>query len=332
MRMPRSPLFLALFTAAALSGCGSDDSAKKAKAPDNKAAPAAARQASANASAEEVAKEARGKIKCPAPIATPARAAGQPVDDVVGVRPGLTYDEAVNVVLCTNDLLVANQDKSRGFNIQTYGQDVRQGFYGVFAQERVQRTSKEILRDMQDSAMARGTNRLVRDVLPGQAKWYVGTIGMPGQERVVNAAREEWFATDRNPTVASVQDALIKKYGPPTDASNIARDGYRTLRWAYDPLGRLITETSPLYNQCHGPTSVTQGVSLSPDCGIVVAAYIQALRENPDLAEHIRVGVVDQARGYEAVTATEQALQQAEEVRRAKQVQEASKNADSPTL
>ena len=60
-----------------------------------------------DASAEQVAEESRGDVDCPADINTPQRPANAPVDDVVGVRPGLTYDEAQNVVLCTGDMLVA---------------------------------------------------------------------------------------------------------------------------------------------------------------------------------------------------------------------------------
>ncbi len=67
-------------------------------------------------------------MDCPADIETPARAADAPVDDVVGVRPGMTYEEAANVVLCTDDLMVVTGPITTGFNIQTYGQTLRQGF------------------------------------------------------------------------------------------------------------------------------------------------------------------------------------------------------------
>jgi hypothetical protein len=80
---------------------------------------------SGNASAEDVAEEVRGDVDCPADIKTPARAAGAPVDDVVGVRPGMTYEEAANIVLCTNDLMVVQPENSRGFQVQTYGQTIR---------------------------------------------------------------------------------------------------------------------------------------------------------------------------------------------------------------
>jgi hypothetical protein len=318
-----------------LAGCGGDGSEAETSAQAGKSATArmgeAGKPATAptgNASAAEVAKEARGKIKCPPKLATPARAADAPVDDIVGVRPGLDYDEAAKLVMCSHDLMIVVDDKRARFNIPTYGQTVRQGFHGRFAKERIQKTSKEIMQEMQDAAMARGTNRLVRDVAPGEAKWFVGAMGTPGAERVTDVSREEWFAEGRQPTVASVEKALTDKYGPPTERLQ----GDAGLRWAYDTFGRHITKSSPLFRACHANAYVNSGVSFSPDCGVVVAARIVPLRDNPAIAESMTVIVVNQAEGYERIQATEQALLQQENARRAKQAEDAAKNADGPQL
>jgi hypothetical protein len=317
--------------ASLLAGCGGNES------PDTSAATAASGATSGKstqsqaASAEEVAREARGNVKCPAKVKTPQRAAGAPAIDVVGVVPGMTYDEAANVVMCTHDLLVVTEDKSRGFRIETYGAQIRKGFNASFAKERVEKTSRQIMQEMQDRAMARANNRVVRDVLPGQAKWYVSTIGLPGEERVINAAREEWFEEGSHPPIAAVQQALIEKYGRPTEMHQ-QHNGPVELRWAYDPRGRAITETSPLYMRCSGTADPDHGANVTPDCGIVVAARIHPLRTNPALSEYMQVGVVDQAGGYELLTVTEQSLQQSEMQRRAAQVEEAMKSTKRPTL
>lgn len=322
-------LATALVLAATLAACGSGEQPGGATAAQ--AAPAKAAAAAGNATAAQVAAEARGKLKCPARGKTPPRPSGHPVDDVVGVRPGMTYDEAREVVLCTHELLVVG-DAGRSFQIQTHGQKVRQGFVATFARERVQKSSQEILRDLQDSAMARGTNRRVRDVNPGEAKWYVATMGLPGQERVISAAREEWFEAGRLPTTEGVAQALISKYGAPTNAAQPSRSGQGFLIWAYDLRQRPITEASPLYNQCQANADPDASNSFSPDCGIVIAAVIAPSRDNPELAEYLQVTVVDQAGGYQAITDTEQALQQQEAQRRRVEVEQASKNASAPTL
>ncbi|MEZ5565181.1 MAG: hypothetical protein R3F24_06520 [Gammaproteobacteria bacterium] len=318
-----------LMMAGAMVACGS-------KQPDKPGGPAAASGGAAkaapsgNATAEQVAEEARGDIDCPAKIKTPAPPDGAPVIDVVGVRPGLTYEEAANIVACTNDLMVVGSAITRGINMQTYGQTIRQGFTAQFAEPRVQKTSKQIIQEMQDEAMARGSNRRTEDMAAGTSRWYVGTMGMPGQERVINAARKERFAEGKNPTLASLEKALVSKYGTPTKKQ--IGGNYFILRWAYDLQGRPITETSPLANKCTGSSSPDGGVSYSPDCGVVVEAQANPLRENPDLAEWLQVGVVDDAGGYDAITRTEQALQQGENERRARQTEDAAKNADAPQL
>jgi len=320
-----------LLAAGLLTGCGSKEEAPTAAAGTatstkrTNAAPS-----SANATAEEVAREARGKVKCPAPLRTAARKPNAPVDDVVGVRPGLTYDEAVNVVLCTHDLLVAGEVTHRSFRIQTYGEKLRQGFAASFAKPRVQRNARDFKKEMQASAIAAGTNRARAGMEPGQSRWYVATMGAPGEERVVHAAREEVFEENRNPTIASVEQALIKKYGAPTE--NVDAGGTRYLRWAHDPLGRAITETSPLYQRCLLQASPDAATHFSPDCGLVVSAAVHPLRENPALGRMLQVAVMDQAGGYEAITVTERLLEQREMQRRARQVEQAGKDAAAPTL
>lgn len=318
-----------------LAACGSDEPAtsEPAAAPSGTASKSSSSPSNSRmaATAEEVAREARGKLKCPPKIKTAARAADAPVDDVLGVRPGMSFEEAADTVMCTHDLLVTAPAGSRGFKLQTYGQQIRQGFSARFAEPRINKTSKEIMQEMQDNAMARGSNRVVRDMAPGQAKWFVGTMGLPGEERVISAAREEWFAEGRNPTVAAVRQALLDKYGTATsDVDN--RGTTRSMSWAYDPFGRHISETSPLFNQCRGVADPDGGYNLSPDCGTVITAMIYSVRDNPDLAEYMQVGVVDQSGGYEAIQATEQGFEAMEAARRAKQIEDAANNADAPQL
>lgn len=315
-------LALAGLAAASLAACGKETS--------EPAAPAASRPApSGNASAEQVAAEGRKGLDCPADLDTPPRAARAPVDDVVGVRPGLSYEEARNLVLCTDELLVIS-DGARGFNIKTYGATIRQGFGARFAEPRVHKTSREIMNEMQDDFMARSGNSVRQDMKPGQAKWHVTTMGTPGHERVIAAAREEWFAEGRNPTMEGVSQALIEKYGTPTRRQ--IQPHMIQLTWIHDPAGRFVAETGPLANACTPMSDPDGGASFSPDCGIVVSARVNPSKDNPQLAQSLQVGVADQAGGYQLLVETEQALEAQEMRRRQQQVVEAGKNADAPRL
>lgn len=320
--MRRATWALAVLAAGALAACGSDDD--DIGLPD----PSSGRRGAPEelASAEEVAEKARGDVDCPADIDSPSRAETAPVDDVVGVRPGMTYDEAVNVVLCSHEMLVLQHD-TRGFNIQTYGQTLRQGFTARFAE--AEKSADALRKEMLEGFSARSGNAVTQDMGPGQSKWYAATMGMPGAERVISVAREEWFEAGRNPTLDSVEQALIKKYGTPSRKQALNQ---RVLAWIYDPLGRIATETSPLYSGCTASSDPDGGTNFSPDCGIVVGAQIVPMPENPDLALYMQVGVVDSASGYQALTATEQGLQALDAKRKADEVSKAQENADAPEL
>jgi len=180
----RVVLWVIALMAFALVAC---DKANEARppAPGAKAKPAG----QGAATAEQVAKEGRADVSCPAKNKSAPRANGAPVDDVIGVRPGMSYDEAVNQVLCSHDLLVLQLDITRGFNIKTQGQKLRHGFGARFAEPRVEWTAKRAKIESMDDIVARSGNAARDDMKPGQAKWYVGTMGLPGQERVINVAR-----------------------------------------------------------------------------------------------------------------------------------------------
>jgi len=318
----------------ALVACGPKETppAPKAASPQSSGAKDIVSGNSGNASSKvtatavEVAAQARSNVTCPATTASPPRAADSPVDDVVGVRPGMSYEEAAATIMCTHDLLVIQPDAPRTVQMNTYGQSIRQGFYARFAEPKINKSGKEIVQEMQERASARGLNKIVRDVKPGQAKWYVGTMGMPGNERVINVAREEWFEEGRNPPVAKIDEALRGKYGVPNRIQN--NPGRRDMTWIHEPDGRLIDEKNvqARLSQCGSIAGPDAPVNFSTACGVVVAAAILSMRNNPDLAESMQVSVVSMAAGYAAIKATEQGLQQVDAQRRAKEVDKASKD------
>lgn len=297
----------------------------------NEAASEEAAAPSGSASAEDVAEEARGDVDCPAKASSP-RAAAAPVDDVVGVRPGMSWDEAANFVMCDNPLLVVAETKSRDFSINTYGAQIRQGFEAKFAEARVEKSGQEILKEMQEENMRRMSNAYTPPLQPGQIRYFVGTMGLPGQERVVSVAREEYFPAEKLPTAASIESALIAKYGPPATRAE-AGPKLIVLGWGYDPIGRRVTETSPLFRQCTNMgASPDSSTSLSPDCGVTVAATIALSDQNPGLARSLAVASKNGAEGYARLKNTEQALMQSDAARKAEELKKASADAAQPKL
>lgn len=281
------------------------------------------------ATAEQVAKEMRGNVSCPAK-ASAERPSGAPVDDVVGVRPGMPLDEAANFVLCDNPLLVVTENTSRGYNIPTYGHHLRQGFDAAFAEPRVVKTSTQIVNEMQEEAIRRGSNTYVAPLKPGQIRYFVSSMGLPGQERVMSVAREEYFHEGKLPTVASIKQALVGKYGEPSQISDTGVAFY--LWWEYDPTGARINQTSPRLGECHINVSPDSGTSLSTDCGLQIGALIQDARDNPGLARSLAVTSQDGARGYAILRNTEEALRKGDEARKSKELSDASKTASAPKI
>lgn len=311
-----------------LAACGSRESPQATQRKSASSASASTKQP--DATAEQVAAEARGKLKCPAKTTSAPRAANAPVDDIVGVRPGMTYDEATKVVMCSHKLLVVSEDLRGRFHLNTYGQKFRQGFGAGFAEPRVnvQKTAREWAEELQYGDRGRARQQTA----PGAARWYVGTLGAPGEERVVHVSREEAYEEGRHPAIDSIVSALVAKYGPVTGRTPLQNSGEVNLRWANDPFGRRITETSPLFGGCHANAHFGAALSFSPDCGIVVGARILPTRENPALANLLQVVVVDQAGAYDALQKTEQWFAQEDAQRRAREVEAAGKNAGAPTL
>ncbi len=299
--------------AAVLAACGSGSDSSAGSSP-NPSAIAKARAAVANdaATAAQVALAKRGKVHCPATVNTPPRATGMPVDDVQGVRPGLTYEEAANLIACTNALLIIDP-QGGGFQFQQYGYKVRQGFATRFAHEIVLKSHRQIVHDL----MHGDPNDKLH---AGEVKWNVSTMGLPGKERVISLWRDEWFAAGKNPTTDSVQQALIKKYGKPTRV--YASDSRPELCWSYDKQG------SPIPNGCNG-ARVDGSFSVAGRSGIAVQAWINPMDTNHALARDVIVNVVDDAGGYAAIMATQKGLKAMDAQRRAAQVKKATTNADA---
>lgn len=305
-----------------LTACGGTDadSANAGAAQGNSNAP------SGEASAEEVAKEMRGKVKCPARAST-VRPAGAPIDDVVGVRPGMSWNEAANFVTCDKPLLVVTETSMRGYDINTYGQHVRQGFDAKFAEPRVVKTSDQVVKDIQNEAMRRGANSYVAPLLPGQVRYFVSFMGLPGQEQVISVSREEYFADGKLPTVDGVKAALIGKYGEPSQ-DEVVQDGYTRMLWQYDPAGARIAPNSQGRSTCMiNVVSPDAATSLSPDCGVTVGAFIKWAKDNAGLAHSLAVTSQNGREGYTALTRTEEELRKADDTRKLNELNKAKKGA-----
>lgn len=328
MNMARIGLVAAALVLSLLGGC-SDKKAAPATPMSAAGAYAGNPQPAQGRSAAEVAQSARKDLRCPAEVTLPARPENQPVDDLMGIRPGMRYEEAANVILCTDDLLTMSKNDRRGFSLETYGTKLRQGFEMKPAAADMPMTQEALMARMREESRQRNSFVRVRDVPPGHSKWAVGTMGLPGEEKVISVIREQWFETDKLPPAATVEQALTKKYGEPT-ARN--RHDAHALTWAFDTRGRPITETSRLYETCRIASQMDARLTLSPDCGLIIAARLNPPHGNDQLVEFLEIHIADQAGGFTAIRETQEGLLSLNESRKARELEQAAGNSDEVKL
>jgi hypothetical protein len=221
--------------------------------------------------------------------------------------------------------MVVTESAGRSFNMETFGQRLRQGFDGKLAEPRVIKTSRDYMREMSEDMARRSGNARVVPLQPGQSRFFVSTMGMPGQERVVSAAREEYFADGKLPAVDSVKDAFIEKYGAPSEANDTGN--VVQMWWEYDPTGRKIAQQS-----CRISVSPDAATNLSTACGITVGAQIQRSNTNVGLAHSLAVSTQHGAGGYALIETTEEALRRGDTAKKAKELEDASKSGSKPRL
>lgn len=274
----------------------------------------------------EAAKEAGGlagvagaPVNCPAKVATPAPAAGTPTHDIVGVRPGMTYDEAVNVLRCVDNKFAATLKKENNWGMNHAGVDTRLGF--VVEVPLTPEEEEARLKEIRQSYTGGGSGDDPFGVKPGKVRYTASTAGAPGEELVIQFMSEQAFALNALPPVESLKASLIEKYGPPTQQGQAARDySPVSLTWAYDVAGRPSTDY-----RCNA-------ASLSEGCGVAIAATIEPDRENFELASKLSVTSVVSEWGYGQLRKAEEDLAAFAAKKRADEVEKAKGAAEAPKL
>lgn len=266
---------------------------------------------------EQIAEEVRDNLDCPAKIVT-KRAEGAPIDDIQGVRPGLTFDEAQNLVLCIDKKYVSRPGETGySLNAYEYSNKMRKGFIATLKGD-------GYITDSDGNPIMEATGQKRENVIP---TWDVITLGLPNEELVISVKRTEYFYNN-NPTIDSTKQALTNKYGKPATIKVNEYTGEIILYWAYDTLDRPITETSPLYREC--ATSLDS--SLGKDCGVRIVAIVGAVQENKKLVGILEVSIIDSAKGSELFDKTQRNFDELDSKRRAEELKDAEKNSSSTAL
>ncbi len=205
-------------------------------------------------------------VRCPARIASPARPANQPVNDIVGVRPNLTVSEAHNLVLC-EDRTLQVQDRE-GVRDPNTPISLNLGFGAV-------------------SYNATGSGTVSSADI--RNSFAVSAMGAPNQERVYRVTRRQTFDENERPTVERLRAALVSKYGPPSEMRG------DDLVWVYDQSHQLQPAGSQLLERCSGLITRSNGFSnfFEAGCGIMIQARIIPRTEAADVVGILLLHVLD---------------------------------------
>jgi hypothetical protein len=230
--------------------------------------------------------------------AGPAGAQASAVDDIVGLRAGMGYDEIVKLLEARDDVSLV--ETAEQWIRQSHGIPTRQllrAANGVPCAEgeAVQRSGGHIVCDN-----FRGRFEARKDITH---EIVVAFTGMPEQERAGIVWRRVVFPEGKSPTVASLAEALAEKYGKPhiiaTDSGYYSmshRNGATDLNWVYRPDGSPIGADDSMKHRCvNGPKAwFAAEHSWNGGCGLTVRAEILPVPGNSLLASELHVSAVDQ--------------------------------------
>ena len=313
------PLLACVFLS--LAACGSKD------APSSEDTPEA--QSSTPASAATA--PAKPKLNCKRAMAKVAAAPSAPVTDILGLYPGQTYADAETILACRDDI-VRVQSASGFARINAHG----------FMHREILRASDGDMCTEEDLYTRRRMNldAIGKDGICGSRGYefsgdfrknvtdiiHVIMTGTQGNEQVQAVWRSRFFAEGGQPTVASIRDLIVSKYGEPMEtqtSTNYLTRGEKLI-WAYDTRGRPLSRSHPNRQRCL-QTSPRFGRhhSWHPDCGITVSVRIAPALQNPLLVEELHATAMDQAGLYQGGEETQAAFDQMRDARQAAEAEKA---------
>jgi hypothetical protein len=297
-----------LVTALLITGCGDSGD-------DNAASSGAIGGNSAEVAQGEKAPAKELSRKCPAKVTTGVRPEGAPVDDIVGIRSGMSFDDVSWLLECRDDVPIINvADKwtiKQNYDVPTR-QIIRASDGGLCS-------GQDIARDMgsMSSKTCDDGGYKFKPVKNITQQIIVAFNGMPGEEKAGAVWRRNSFPEGESPAIDTLVQSLSGKYGAP-HVTEKDRRGITNLVWIYDLLGRPMPKSSRDWGNCNLSinASFAQSQRWSAGCGLTIKAAIAPTYGNELLAREMSMGIMHQKNFYEEGEAFERALQVAYEARK----------------
>lgn len=288
-----------------LSACSdpsptSSDTAAESK-PVSTAGPAAAApnaavaaKAETKAAAEKPdeyfsAPESLGRLRCP------VESASTESPDIVGIRIGMSFDNALMVLRCHT------KDKGH-FNWMTSSLAIKNS-QGYLEKQGIQLKVGRRLPGCDDLELKKAyPSRWEHKCLLNEYSYSaikedfsVMAPGPTGKQTVVGLWREQNFEKGKEPSAETILAALTQKYGAPVQPTNpTTRD--RRLYWQAPS---TLDSAAPLKRGSHTcissiPASANQGSSFGEGCGLTITAEISTTGIDGALVSSLKIGMADQ--------------------------------------
>lgn len=304
---PVAPCLAAVLGVVLLLGaCGKSDE------PARPAAPAAATAAAKPP--PRAAAPPRPEDTLPAPRCPSRAGASLPGPDIVGLKLGMPFDEALDHARC------ALPEGVFGISNRWF-QQLRTGSTALNNQGfTIQRgdTSDCDYRKIGDAQKC-GLGRRVWDHVAEAVS--VATPGLDGRQVVLGIWRQQHWKPGEMPSRDSVLQALRDKYGREGELLDTL---HGTVSWRYDPAGNPLARGDPRFQECFGIRARPGTQAWREGCGLSISADLVPPRDNPQLVQSLYVGIAHQERLLAAGDAMQAELDRLDAERRAAEVQRAA--------
>ncbi|MAT84410.1 MAG: hypothetical protein CMD39_08990 [Gammaproteobacteria bacterium] len=320
----------AAFVALAVAACGGGtDGGDEASGAAGSAQPRAAGAPSAPDAPAAAAAADTADRDCPARPTTGAPAGG-PVDDVVGIRPGMGWDDVQWVLACRDD--VPTVEAGDTWNVkQAHGIPIRQL---IRASDGQPCSGQEIVRDMSSTTRSCDDGGYKFQALKNIANEIVVVFtGLPEQETARAIWRQTSFPEGGQPAIKTLRTSLTDKYDEP-QLDERDRQGRITLTWVHDLLGRPMSTAASAFNTCSRGlgAAFASSHSWSAGCGLTIRALISPVWGNDLLARELSLGLMHQKDFYDAGQRFERDLLAAHEASKREQAEAAAASGSAVDL
>jgi len=253
-------------------------------------------------------------IGCPPTIETPNLGENSPVQDIAGIRPGMSFDQVVAILACRGD--VSHIEYAPLWNVrENHGVETRQLLRASDGTPCTQAESRA------SPAVCEDAGGRLTPLKGFTQEFAVVFTGLPGEERAHAVWRHQSFSEDNYPITEELLTSLAEKYGPPhLDRTghhfyiSKIRSGSLPLYWNYRyPAGSITPRPADTmsamesYRNCiNGPTPWfgTRKSWNTPlfnpqsewraGCGLTIRAEVVPVRDNAFRTRELNVVVMNQ--------------------------------------